>query len=123
MKKNIIPYGKHEIVDEDIEAVSKILKSNFITQGPTVASFENDFSKYVGSKFAVAVSNGTAALHLAALALKLQPGDIVIVPAITFLATANAIRYVGAEVAFADVDAGSGLITAQHIYELLEKWA
>lgn len=119
--QSFLPYTRQLIEEDDIAAVTKVLKGDFLTSGPTVPAFEEKLSQVAGASFAVGCSSGTAALHLAALALKLQPGDLVIVPAITFLATASAIRYVGAEVAFADVDAGSGLITAQHIYELLEK--
>ena len=116
-----LPYTRQLIDEDDIAAVIQVLEGDFLTSGPKVSAFEEKLAQIVGAPFAVGCSSGTAALHLAALALKLQPGDIVIVPAITFLATANAIRYVGAEVAFADVDDGTGLITAHHIYQILEK--
>ena len=97
---NIIPYGKHEIKDEDIKAVSKILKSNFITQGPTISNFEKRFSKYVGSKYAIALSNGTAALHLCTKALGIKPGDKVITTPIIFCASANVLGIVEVKLFF-----------------------
>ena len=73
-----IPYGKQNITQEDIDAVTKILKGDFLTQGPTILEFERQFSNYIGCKYSVAVSNGTAALHLATLALGVKNGDKVI---------------------------------------------
>jgi len=92
---NPIPYGRQNITDEDIEAVVSTLKSDYLTQGPKIAEFEEAFANYVGSKFAVAVSNGTAALHLCALVLNVQEGDKVITTPITFAASANCVRYAG----------------------------
>jgi len=112
---SFLPYGRHSIGSDDIEAVSRVLRSDFLTTGPAVADFENQFSNLTGAEHAIACANGTAALHLAALALKLGPGDHVVVPTITFLATANAARYVGAEVIFADVDADTGLMGAKEL--------
>ncbi|MCK9457228.1 MAG: DegT/DnrJ/EryC1/StrS aminotransferase family protein, partial [Candidatus Riflebacteria bacterium] len=99
-----IPYGRQEITQADIDAVVEVLKSEFLTQGPAIENFERAVSDYVGKRHAVACCNGTAALHLAALAAGVVPGDVCIVPAITFAATANCISYCGGEVAFADVD-------------------
>ncbi len=96
------------IDDDDVAAVAAALRSDFLTTGPAVDAFESAFAARVDVPHAIACSSGTAALHLAALALDLKPGDHVIVPAITFLATANAARFVGAEVAFADVDPNTG---------------
>ena len=101
---SVIPYGKQFIDKEDIDAVVKVLKSDFLTQGPKIEEFETEFAKYVGSKFAVAVSNGTAALHLCNLALGVKPGDRVITTPITFAASANSVRYVGGEVCFIDIN-------------------
>jgi UDP-4-amino-4,6-dideoxy-N-acetyl-beta-L-altrosamine transaminase len=106
-----LPYGRQTIDDDDIAAVAEALRGDFLTTGPTVDAFEAAFAETVGARHAVACANGTAALHLAMLALKVEPGEAVIVPSITFLATANCARYVGAEVAFADVDPDSGLMT------------
>ena len=105
-----IPYGKQNITEEDIKAVVEVLKSDYLTQGPKIAEFEEEFAKYVGSKYAVAVSNGTAALHLNALALGVKPGDKVITTPITFAASANCIRYCGGEVIFADIDKDTKLL-------------
>jgi UDP-4-amino-4,6-dideoxy-N-acetyl-beta-L-altrosamine transaminase len=113
MEKPFLPYGRQTIEDDDIEAVAKALRADFLTTGPLVGEFEAAFAAKVGASHAVCCNSGTAALHLATLALGLGPGDVAIVPAITFLATANAVRYVGAEVAFADVDPQSGLLTAE----------
>jgi len=114
-----LPYGRHAIDDDDIEAVSDVLRSDFLTTGPAVAAFEAAFAKRTGAGHAVACANGTAALHLAALALDLGPGDFVVVPTITFLATANAARYVGADVLFADVDPDTGLMRAEDLSRVL----
>ncbi|WP_439816618.1 UDP-4-amino-4,6-dideoxy-N-acetyl-beta-L-altrosamine transaminase [Zavarzinia sp. CC-PAN008] len=105
-----LPYGRHVIEEDDILAVAAVLRSDFLTGGPAVAAFEAAFAQAVGAAYAVVVANGTAALHLGALALGLGPGDHVVVPSVTFLATANAARYVGAEVVFADVDPATGLM-------------
>ena len=108
-------YGRHSIDEADIEAVVKVLRGDWLTTGPAVEAFEREFGRRVDAPYNVACANGTAALHLAALALGLGPGDQVIVPAITFLATANAARFVGAEVLFADVDPDSGLMLPEHV--------
>jgi len=100
----MISYGKQSIDQTDIDAVVQVLKSDWLTQGPAVKTFENDLQKYFGAKHTCVVSNGTAALHLTALALDWQPGDIVITSPITFLATANCIVYAGAIPDFIDID-------------------
>ncbi len=99
-----IPYGHHNVTNADIEAVVSVLKSDFLTQGPVVEQFEKAVCQETGAQFAVACSNGTAALHLAAIAAGIGPGDRVVVPPITFVASANCARYVGAQVLFADID-------------------
>jgi len=115
-----IPYGRQNITDEDIEVVVSALKSDYLTQGPKIAEFEEAFAKYVNSKFAVAVSNGTAALHLCALALNVQEGDKVITTPITFAASANCVRYCGGEVVFADIDPETYLLDINNVRMLLE---
>lgn len=105
-----LPYGRQDISAEDRAAVEEVLRSDWLTQGPTIARFEAALCEATSARYAVAVSNGTAALHLAVLAAGIGPGDVGILPPITFLATANALRYVGATAAFADVDPGTGLI-------------
>ncbi|NRB72730.1 MAG: UDP-4-amino-4,6-dideoxy-N-acetyl-beta-L-altrosamine transaminase [Verrucomicrobiales bacterium] len=100
----MIPYGKQSISEEDVEAVAEVLRSDYLTCGPRVEAFENAFAEMCGAEFAVACSNGTAALHLAMLATGVGEGDRVITTPITFLASANAGRYVGAEVDFCDIE-------------------
>jgi dTDP-4-amino-4,6-dideoxygalactose transaminase len=95
-----IPYGRQSITDADIEAVVAVLKSDYLTQGPSVAAFEKAFAEYIGVQYAVAVANGTAALHLAALALDVNATSRVITTPITFAASANCVRYCGGEVVF-----------------------
>lgn len=116
-----LPYGRQVINDDDIAAVTQTLRSPFLTTGPKIGEFEDAFARYVEAPHAVVVSNGTAALHLAALALNLGPGDQVIVPAVTFVATANAARYVGADVVFADVDPDTGLMRVQDLAAAIGK--
>lgn len=110
MSKNTIPYGRQHINQEDVDSVIKVLKSNNLTQGPSIQEFENEFSKYVGSKFSVAVSSGTAALHLCAISLNLKPGEKVITTPLTFSASANCVKYCGGEVHFVDIDPETYLI-------------
>ncbi|PZQ62252.1 MAG: UDP-4-amino-4,6-dideoxy-N-acetyl-beta-L-altrosamine transaminase [Phenylobacterium zucineum] len=117
----VLPYGRQSIDDDDIAAVAEALRADFLTTGPTVDAFERAFAETVGARHAVACANGTAALHLAMLALKVQPGEVVIAPSITFLATANCAGYVGADVVFADVDPDSGLMTADTLADALER--
>lgn len=99
-----IPYGHQYITDEDVKAVIEALKSDYMTQGPLIGQFEKNFAEYIGSKYACVVSNGTAALHLCAMALDIKPGDKVITTPITFVASANGFRYLGAEIVFCDID-------------------
>ncbi|TVZ28217.1 hypothetical protein JM83_3330 [Gillisia sp. Hel_I_86] len=117
---NSIPYGRQNITEEDIEAVVSTLKSDYLTQGPKIANFEEAFANYVGSKYAVAISNGTAALHLCAMALNVQQGDKVITTPITFAASANCVRYCGGEVVFADIDPKTYLLDIDKVKELLK---
>lgn len=106
----LIPYGKQWIDEEDIAAVVNVLRSDWLTTGPKVNEFEQNIAATVGTKYAVAVSNGTAALHSAMFALDIGPGDEVIVPAMTFAATANCVVFKGGIPVFADVDDQSLLI-------------
>ena len=114
-----IPYGRQNITDEDIQSVVKVLKSDLLTQGPKIAEFEKAFTEYIGVKYAVAVSNGTAALHLCALALGVKEGDKVITTPITFSATANCVRYAGGDVVFADIDPNTYLLDINEVEKLL----
>lgn len=121
MNNHIIPYGKQHITEEDIQAVVQALKSDTLTQGPKILEFEKAFANYVGAKYAVAVANGTAALHLNCIALNVQPGDRVITTPITFAASANCVRYCGGEVVFADIDPQTYLIDYDYVKNLLEQ--
>lgn len=115
-----IPYGRQHITKEDIAAVVETLQSDYLTQGPKIKEFEDAFSLYVGAKYAVAVANGTAALHLNTLALGVKPGDKVITTPITFAASANCVRYCGGEVVFADIDPDTYLLDIQSVTKMLE---
>jgi len=108
-------YGKQTIDSDDINSVVDTLKSDYLTQGPKVKEFEDKLCKVTGAKYAVAVSNGTAALHLAILALGIGVGDEGITTPITFVASANCLRYVGANVKFADIEEDTGLIDPNEI--------
>jgi UDP-4-amino-4,6-dideoxy-N-acetyl-beta-L-altrosamine transaminase len=115
-----IPYGKQQITKDDLKAVEEALLSDFLTQGPIIEEFERAFAKYVGAKYAVALSNGTAALHLCSLALNVEPGQKVITTPITFAASANCIRYCGGEVVFGDIDPDTYLLDIKRVRQLLE---
>jgi UDP-4-amino-4,6-dideoxy-N-acetyl-beta-L-altrosamine transaminase len=116
-----LPYGRQTIDDDDIAAVAEALRSDYLTTGPRVEAFEQAFAAKVGAAQAVACSNGTAALHMAAIALEIGPGDVCIAPSITFLATANCARFQGADVVFCDVDPATGLMTADTLSEALDR--
>lgn len=115
-----IPYGKQNITKEDIDVVIATLQSDYLTQGPKIKEFEDEFAKYVGSKYAVAVSNGTAALHLCTLALGVKEGDKVITTPITFAASANCVRYCNGEVVFSDINPDTYLLDIDKVKILLE---
>ena len=117
----MIPYGKHHIDEDDIQAVVDILRGSFLTQGPAVEIFEKAVAEYVGVKYAVAVSSGTAALHLAALAAGVGPGTSVVTSPITFVASANASRYCGGDVLFADIDPETVNMSPDALREVLLK--
>lgn len=100
----MLPYGKQTIEQDDIQAVVDVLKSDFLTTGPKIAEFEQIVADYVGAKYAVAISNGTSALHAACFAAGIGPGDEVITTPLTFAASANCVLYCGGTPVFADVD-------------------
>jgi dTDP-4-amino-4,6-dideoxygalactose transaminase len=116
---NPIPYGRQSISEADLKAVTETLSSDFLTQGPKIAEFEKAFASYIGVKYAVALSNGTAALHLAAMALGVKENSNVITTPITFAASANCVRYCGGNVFFADIDKESYLIDLNKTEDLL----
>jgi len=117
---NPIPYGRQSIDQADIDAVVTALQKDFLTQGPNVEVFENKFAAYVGAKYAVAVNNATAGLHVAALALGLKAGQRVITTPITFAASANCVRFCGGEVWFADIERASYLLSLESTRKLIE---
>lgn len=107
VRDTYLPYGQQWIEDDDIEEVVKVLKSDYLTTGPKIKEFEEKFGKYVGGKYAVAISNGTAALHGASFAAGIKEGDEVITTPITFAASANCIIYQGGKPIFADIDSST----------------
>ena len=100
----MIPYGKQDINQEDIDAVIEVLKSDFITQGPSVPLFEKTLQNHTTAKYGIAVNSATSALHIACLALGVGKGDLVLTSPITFVASANCALYCGAEIDFVDID-------------------
>lgn len=119
MSMKPIPYGKQFINEEDLKAVTETLQSDFLTQGPEIARFEQAFATYIGCNYAVAVSNGTAALHLSALALGVNETSRVITSPVTFAASANCVRYCGGEVFFADINPETYTIDPVKLRELI----
>jgi UDP-4-amino-4,6-dideoxy-N-acetyl-beta-L-altrosamine transaminase len=120
IKRSPIPYGRQSITEEDIRAVVDTLSSDYLTQGPKVNAFEDAFANYIGVKYAVAVANGTAALHLCAMVLNVDESTNVITSPITFSASANCVRFCGGNVTFADIDPDTLLIDIEKIRVLLE---
>ncbi len=116
-----INYGRQNITQEDIDEVVKVLKSDFLTQGPKVAEFEEKFSRYIGAKYAVAVTNGTSALHLCNMAMNVKKGDKIITSPITFAASANSVLYCGGEVDFVDINPKTYTIDLDKLEEKLSK--
>ena len=118
---NSIPYGKHEINDDDINAVVNVLKSDYLTQGPKVEEFEQKFAEYIGAEYAIAVSNGTAALHLCNLALNVKNGTKVLTTPLSFVATSNCVLYCSGEVDFCDIDPETLLIDINKLEQILKE--
>lgn len=121
MSQKFLPYGRQSIDQADIEAVVEVLQGDWLTTGPAVSGFEEDFAAHCGARHAVACSNATAGLHLALAGLDVGPGDVCVVPSITFLASANAALYCGADVVFADVDPATGLMTPETLAAALAR--
>ncbi|MEL7533844.1 MAG: UDP-4-amino-4,6-dideoxy-N-acetyl-beta-L-altrosamine transaminase [Bacteroidota bacterium] len=115
-----IPYGRQQITEDDIAAVAEVLRSDYLTTGPRIAQFEEAFADYIGCQYAVAVANGTAALHLCAIGLDVKPGQKVLVPTNTFAASANCIRYCGGEVDLVDMDPETLLLDVEIVRQRLE---
>ena len=116
----MIPYGRQNITEDDIQAVISALKGDYLTQGPTILEFEKAFAEYIGCRYAVAVANGTAALHLSVLALGIENGDKVITTPITFAASANCVKYCGGDVVFSDINPETYLLDVNAVEKLLE---
>ena len=117
----MIPYGKQSISNQDIKTVNKVLKGDYLTTGPMVELFENEFCKEVKSKFAVSCSNGTAALHLAFLAAGIKENDIVIIPVVNFVSTINLLSLIKAKIYCTDVDQFSGKMTPKLLESCIKK--
>ena len=117
----MIPYGRQDVTDEDIEAVNKVLRSDFLTQGDALPEFEESISKYTGAEFAFGVNSGTSALHLACRALGLSKGDILWTSAITFASSANCALFCGAEVDFVDIDKSDWNLCLQTLIKKFEE--
>jgi perosamine synthetase len=107
VRKTMLPYGRQCVDEADIQAVINVLRGDWLTTGPAVPAFEEAVADYIGAKEAVVVNSGTAALHAAAFAAEIGPGDEVIIPAITFAASANCVLYLGGQPIFADVSSGT----------------
>jgi perosamine synthetase len=120
-RATVLPYGRQFVDDDDVAAVVAQLSDPWLTQGPTVAKFEAALCTLTGAKHAVAVSSGTAALHLAALATGIGEGDTALVPDITFVATSNAVRYAGGRPVLVDVDPTTGLVDLEALEELADR--
>ena len=121
VRDKLLPYGHQWIDEEDIKAVSEVLRSDWITQGPKVAEFEEEFARYVGAKYAVAVNSGTSALHAACFAANIEKGDEAITTPITFAASANCVLYQGGTPVFADIDADTLNIDPEEIKKKITK--
>lgn len=119
--KDFIPYATQWIDEDDIQAVAEVLRSGWVTQGPVVGKFEEALALYCGAKYAVAVSSGTAALHLAALAAGISTGDRVVTSPITFVASSNCVLYTGGETRFADIDPDTHNLSVSELEKLLSK--
>jgi len=117
----MIPYGKHYLDDEDIQSVIDVLKDGFLTQGPKVAEFEKVLAEKVGAKYAVAVSSGTAALHLACLVADIKNDSVVYTSANTFVASANCVLYAGGKPEFCDIDSNTLNMSAEYLAEHVAK--
>jgi len=115
-----IPYGRQDVNQDDIDAVTQILKSDYLTQGPIVPKFEASVASHVGAEFAVAVNSATSALHIACLALNVKPGDYVWTSPITFVASANCALYCGAIIDFVDIDPISYNMSVKALTKKLE---
>ena len=121
MMKRFLPYSRQNIDNNDIKSVVKVLKSDFITQGPNINKFEKEFAEYVGAKYAVSCATGTAALHLSCLALGINNKSKVLTSTITFVASANSAEFVGANLNFVDIDRNTHCMSVEDLENKLKK--
>lgn len=121
MVKRFLPYSRQTIDKTDIEKVTKVLKSDFITQGPNIIDFEKDFAKYTGAKYAVACATGTAALHLSCIALGINKNSKILTSAITFVASANCAEFLGGNVDFVDIEENSYCMNVNDLEKKLKQ--
>jgi UDP-4-amino-4,6-dideoxy-N-acetyl-beta-L-altrosamine transaminase len=119
--QKFLPYGRQHVFPEDIDLVAEVLRSDWLTQGPVIPRFEHELAEKVGAREAVACASGTAALHLAMMALGVHEGDAVVTSPITFLSDANCARFVGARVLFADIDPATGCMSPEALTEVLNQ--
>ena len=119
--KRFLPYGRQSLDKNDVNSVLKVLKSNFITQGPEIINFEKAFAKYVGAKYAVACATGTAALHLSCLSLGINSKSKILTTPITFVASANCAEFLGANINLIDIDSSNHCISASELEKKLKK--
>jgi UDP-4-amino-4,6-dideoxy-N-acetyl-beta-L-altrosamine transaminase len=119
--ERFLPYGRQTIDQADINSVVKVFDSDFLTQGPRIGDFEKAFSEYVGAKYALACSNGTAALHLCCQALGLSSGDKLVTSPVTFLSSANCAQFVNADTLFVDIDSDTVCLSPDKLEDLLKK--
>ena len=121
IQERFLPYSRQNLDKNDIEAVKKVLKSNFLTQGPQIQEFEKSFARYVNSKYAVACATGTAALHMACISLNIKKKDNLVTTPITFVASANCGEFLGAKTFFSDIDSENFCIDPIDLEKILKK--
>ena len=117
----MINYGKQQIIKKDIDSVVKTLKSNFLTTGPATLRFEESLKKKIKSKYALSCSSGTAAIHLSLLAIGIKKNDVIIMPVINFVASANLVSILGAKIIFSDVNQLTGQMTPKDLLNCIKK--
>tara|TARA_A100001015_G_scaffold30745_2_gene34210 strand:- start:466 stop:1617 length:1152 start_codon:yes stop_codon:yes gene_type:complete len=119
--KKVIPYGRQSINNDDLKAISKTIKSDYLTTGPEVKNFESKIKKFTKSKFVKVCNSGTSALHVAFMSIHINPGDIIIMPAINFIASFNLCKMMKAKIYLSDVDPYTGLMTPNNILNCIKK--
>lgn len=117
----MIPYGKQKIDKSDIKEVTKAIKESLLTTGPKVEKFQNEIKKYTNAKYSVVCNSGTSALYLAFLSINLKPGDVVVMPAVNFIASFNICKILKAKIYLADIDPVKGIITPENLNKVIKK--